>query len=33
LRFLAYPVRFDEFEGGHRVDPAEADTAFHWFLR
>lgn len=33
LRFLAYPVRFDEFEGGHRIDPAEADTAFHWFLR
>jgi phospholipase/carboxylesterase len=33
LRFLAYPVRFDEFEGGHRVDPAGADTVFHWFLR
>lgn len=33
LRFLAYPVRFDEYEGGHSIDPAEADTALHWFRR
>lgn len=33
LLFLGYPVRFDEFEGGHNIDPAEADTALHWFLR
>jgi predicted esterase len=32
LRSLGYTVRFDAFEGGHRVDPAEADLASQWFI-
>jgi phospholipase/carboxylesterase len=32
LRALGYTVRYDEFDGGHLVDPAEADSAFGWFL-
>jgi len=33
LRALGYSVRFDPFDGNAHFNPAEADSAFHWFLR
>lgn len=32
LRQKGYSVRYDEFEGGHFVHPAEAELAAQWFL-
>ncbi len=32
LHAAGYPVRFEEFQGGHTVPPAVADRALRWWL-